>query len=49
MIGLTGVQLLAIGVVGQYVWRALEEARRRPQYLIERLTGVQPVGLAADR
>lgn len=48
MVGLTGVQLLAIGVVGQYVWRALEEARRRPQYLIERLTGVQRAALAPD-
>ena len=46
MIGLTGVQLLAIGVVGHYVWRALEEARRRPQYLIERRVGVQPVASA---
>ncbi len=49
MIGLTGVQLLAVGVVGHYVWRALEEARRRPQYLIERLTGVQPVALAPHK
>jgi hypothetical protein len=48
MIGLTGVQWLAVGVVGQYVWRALEEVRRRPQYLIERPSGVQPVALAAD-
>ena len=46
MIGSTGVQLLAIGVVGQYVWRALEEARRRPQYLVECRTGVQAVSVA---
>ena len=43
MIGLTGVQLLAVGIVGEYVWRTLEEARRRPQYLIERLAGHHPV------
>ena len=42
MVGLTGMQLIALGVVGEYVWRALEEARRRPQYLIERVAGVQP-------
>jgi len=35
MIGLTGLQLLALGVVGEYVWRALDESRRRPSYLIE--------------
>jgi dolichol-phosphate mannosyltransferase len=40
VVGLAGVQLLALGVVGEYVWRALEEARRRPAYLIERVAGV---------
>jgi polyisoprenyl-phosphate glycosyltransferase len=34
-IGLAGLQLLALGIVGEYVWRALDEARRRPAYLIE--------------
>jgi glycosyltransferase involved in cell wall biosynthesis len=41
ILGSTSVQLLALGVVGQYVWRALEESRRRPQYLVERRTDVQ--------
>jgi len=39
MAGLTGLQLTALGIVGEYVWRALDEARRRPRYLIERLAG----------
>ena len=39
MLGLTGVQLLALAVIGEYVWRALDESRRRPQYLIERAAG----------
>jgi glycosyltransferase involved in cell wall biosynthesis len=38
-IGLAGAQLVALGVVGQYVWRALDEARRRPAYLIEAVAG----------
>ena len=42
MIGLTGTQLIALGIVGDYVWRALDEARRRPHYLIERLAGRHP-------
>ena len=42
MIGLTGVQLLALGAVGAYVWRTLEESRRRPPYLIERTAGEHP-------
>ena len=42
MIGLTGMQLLALAIVGAYVWRTLEESRRRPQYLIERIAGRHP-------
>lgn len=38
MFGLTGLQLLALGMVGEYVWRAFDEARGRPQYLIEATT-----------
>jgi polyisoprenyl-phosphate glycosyltransferase len=37
--GLAGLQLVAVGVVGEYVWRALEESRRRPPYLIEAVAG----------
>jgi hypothetical protein len=40
LLGIGGLQLLALGVVGEYVWRALEEARRRPPYLIEAVAGV---------
>jgi glycosyltransferase involved in cell wall biosynthesis len=37
--GLSGIQLFALGIVGEYVWRAMQESKRRPQYLIERTTG----------
>jgi len=36
---LGGIQMLMIGVLGEYVWRTLAEARRRPRYLIEAVTG----------
>jgi polyisoprenyl-phosphate glycosyltransferase len=36
--GVAGLQLVATGVVGEYVWRALEESRRRPQFVVERAT-----------
>jgi polyisoprenyl-phosphate glycosyltransferase len=39
IVGLAGLQLIAVGVVGEYVWRALEESRRRPPYLIEAMAG----------
>lgn len=42
MMGLTGVQLLALAVVGAYVWRTLDESRRRPHYVIERIAGRHP-------
>lgn len=30
-----GIQMLMMGVLGEYLWRALDEARRRPRYVIE--------------
>jgi dolichol-phosphate mannosyltransferase len=32
---LGGIQMLMMGVLGEYLWRALDEARRRPRYLVE--------------
>lgn len=40
MVALSGVNLMALGLVGEYVWRGLDEARARPAYLIEALAGV---------
>ncbi len=36
---LCGIQMIMMGVLGEYLWRALHEARRRPRYLIEDETG----------
>jgi dolichol-phosphate mannosyltransferase len=33
-----GIQMLMMGVLGEYLWRALDEARQRPRYLIEAAT-----------
>jgi polyisoprenyl-phosphate glycosyltransferase len=30
-----GVQMLMLGVLGEYLWRTLDEAKRRPRYFIE--------------
>lgn len=35
---LAGVQLMGMGILGEYLWRNLEEARRRPRALIESST-----------
>jgi glycosyltransferase involved in cell wall biosynthesis len=41
---LNGLQLLVLGIVGAYVWRTLEEVRRRPRYEVEAPT----VAVAGD-
>ena len=38
VIALAGIQMLAIGAVGEYVWRTFDEARSRPHFLIEATT-----------
>lgn len=31
----SGIQMLMLGVLGEYLWRALDEIRRRPSYVID--------------
>jgi dolichol-phosphate mannosyltransferase len=35
---LGGGQMFMLGVLGEYIWRGLDESRQRPRYLIERVT-----------
>src|SRR5262249_42660143 len=30
-----GVQMIMLGILGEYLWRTLEESRQRPGYFIE--------------
>jgi dolichol-phosphate mannosyltransferase len=41
-----GMNLLALGLVGEYVWRILDESRRRPLYQIEDALGLEHGELA---
>ena len=43
---LGGVQLLMIGVLGEYLQRILDEARGRPLYTVERALGLSPTVLS---
>lgn len=36
---LNGVQMLVLGILGEYTWRALSAARRRPLYMVEAVAG----------
>jgi dolichol-phosphate mannosyltransferase len=38
-----GVQMLMMGVLGEYLWRTLDESRRRPRFLIEETTETENV------
>jgi dolichol-phosphate mannosyltransferase len=41
-----GLQMLMMGVLGEYLWRVLAESRRRPRYLIENSTSTFAAGEA---
>jgi len=40
---LGGIQMLMIGVLGEYLWRVLDEARDRPRFMVEDEVGVKDV------
>ena len=44
---LGGLNLLALGLVGEYVWRILDESRRRPLYQVEDRLGIDHVAVAS--
>ena len=33
------IQMIMLGILGEYLWRALDESRSRPRYVVERRTG----------
>ena len=43
-----GVQMLMMAVLGEYLWRALDEARKRPRFLIEAHVGSDPLDAVAS-
>ena len=38
----SGAQLLMLGVIGEYLWRALDETRKRPRFIIDRVLEAPP-------
>ena len=39
MLFLGGVQIIAIGIVGQYIARVYDETKQRPKFLVKQLIG----------
>jgi dolichol-phosphate mannosyltransferase len=37
----SGTQMIMLGVVGEYLWRNLEETRKRPIFIVDRLIGIE--------
>lgn len=46
---LGGIQLLVSGILGEYIWRALDEARARPLYIVSETVGFVPNDSAEAR
>jgi len=38
VVGVGGLVVLALAAIGEYVWRALDESRRRPRYIVQART-----------
>jgi dolichol-phosphate mannosyltransferase len=39
---LGGAQMLLLGILGEYVWRTLWDARQRPPYVVQEIVGAPP-------
>lgn len=39
ILALAGMQMMMLGLLGEYLWRTLADARRRPQYFVEATAG----------
>jgi len=44
-----GFQMIMMGILGEYLWRTLDESRRRPQYLIEASTSIRSASKYLDQ
>ncbi len=40
---LGGVQLISLGIIGEYIGRIYEEVKRRPQWIIQQSAGITPL------
>jgi dolichol-phosphate mannosyltransferase len=43
-----GVQMTMLGIIGEYVWRGLDETRRRPRYIVEQFLNAPATQASLD-
>lgn len=46
---IAGIQILSLGVIGEYVGKIYLETKRRPRFIVERVVGLAPERPALDR
>jgi dolichol-phosphate mannosyltransferase len=46
---LGGVQMMMLGILGEYLWRTLEAARHRPSYFLEETSEIESIADAQPR
>jgi dolichol-phosphate mannosyltransferase len=39
---LGGIQLISVGILGEYIGRIYEEVRARPRFIVDRAEGLNP-------
>jgi dolichol-phosphate mannosyltransferase len=49
LLGVGGIQIMLLAIVGEYVWRAVDEVRGRPPFVIAELVGFDEARALSDR
>ena len=44
MLFMGGIQLISVGILGEYIGRIYEEVRARPKFIVDRAEGVDQAG-----
>jgi dolichol-phosphate mannosyltransferase len=44
-----GIQMIMLGVLGEYLWRTFDESRRRPRFIVEYKIGLEALSTPSDK